>query len=347
MIPKPTSTIIAVYLQDVCILKETIIHHSTPNDRIEDQVELRKKAITQLLIDVGINLSKLDAITTTGGLIRAVEGGTYIVNEQMYADLKNNYNGKHISNLGGLIAYSIAADLNLHAFIVDPPVVDELENMARISGAPFVERKSVFHALNHKAVARLAAEELSVRYEKANFIVAHLGNGITIGAHQEGKVVDVNNGLHGEGPFSLERAGSIPTEDVLHVAFSKECDEASFIHQVTFESGLKGYLRIDSLDQLLSAIEKQEAQTLFYVEAMAYQIAKEIGAMSTVLRGKVDGIVLTGQLSHVNELVASISKNVQWIADIHVFPGEYDLVALQSGTLRVLQGLEQPKRYFE
>ena len=323
MIPKPTSTIIAVYLQDVCILKETIIHHSTPNDRIEDQVELRKKAITQLLIDVGINLSKLDAITTTGGLIRAVEGGTYIVNEQMYADL------------------------NLHAFIVDPPVVDELENMARISGAPFVERKSVFHALNHKAVARLAAEELSVRYEKANFIVAHLGNGITIGAHQEGKVVDVNNGLHGEGPFSLERAGSIPTEDVLHVAFSKECDEASFIHQVTFESGLKGYLRIDSLDQLLSAIEKQEAQTLFYVEAMAYQIAKEIGAMSTVLRGKVDGIVLTGQLSHVNELVASISKNVQWIADIHVFPGDYDLVALQSGTLRVLQGLEQPKRYFE
>src|SRR5699024_7712030 len=183
------------------------------------------------------------------------------------------------------------------------------------------------------------------------------------------------------------RAGSIPTEDVLHVAFSKECDEASFIHQVTFESGLKGYLRIDSLDQLLSAIEKQEAQTLFYVEAMAYQIAKEIGAMSTVLRGKVDGIVLTGQLSHVNELVASISNNVQWIADIHVFPGDYELVALQagtlrvlldvndvvasiarnvqwiayiyvvpgdydlgglqSGTLRVLQGLEQPKRYFE
>src|SRR5699024_8008593 len=143
-------------------------------------------------------------------------------------------------------------------------VVDEPGNKARIFGAPFVARKSVFYALNHKAVARLAAEEFSVRYEKANYIVAHLGAAILIGTHRAGTVVDVNNGLHGEGPFSLEMAGSIPTEDVLHVAFSKECDEASFIHQVTFESGLKGYLRIDSLDQLLSAIEKQEAQTLFY-----------------------------------------------------------------------------------
>src|SRR5690625_1385064 len=216
---------------------------------LNNEVTIRKTQILRLLSDAGINMSKLDAVSAIGGLLRSVEGGTYIVNEDILFDLKNSFNGKHASNLGGIIAYEIAKGLNIPAYIVDPPVVDELSHIAKFSGLPEIERISTFHALNHKAVARQAAKELDTSYENINLIVAHLGNGITIGAHQNGRVIDVNNGLHGDGPFSFERTGTIPSEALIDLCFSHNFTKNEVRKIITKKGGLKEYLQTDSIDE--------------------------------------------------------------------------------------------------
>lgn len=346
--PKSITTLVSVFQNEVCIFKQTLDHrqHADANniDVIAD-IQLRKTSILEMLSNTSINLSKLDAVCSNGGILRPVEGGTYLVNEALITDLTNDYNGKHASNLGGLIAYEIANGLNISAYIVDPPVVDELNDIAKFSGLPGLERKSIFHALNQKFVARKAAQELKVDYHETNLIVAHLGNGITIGAHQNGRVIDVNNGLHGDGPFSLERTGTIPLEGIISHCFSGKYTKETMMHAITYHGGLKAYLQTKDIGEIEKRIQEKDSHAEAVFDAMSYQIAKELGSMAVVLEGKVAGIVLTGELANSKILTAFIMSKVAWIADVFVYPGEYDVQALNEGALRVLRGEEQPKQY--
>lgn len=343
IIPKTAKTIIGIFHNERCIFMDTIIHSSEKED-IDDQVLQRKKLILEHLKDAGINLSKLDAVSANGGLLRAVEGGTYRVNTEMKTDLYQNYNGKHASNLGGLLASMIAEGLNIPAFIVDPPVVDEMAAVARYSGLPKIERKSIFHALNHKAVARQVAKELHSSYMSVNLVVAHIGNGITIGAHQKGKVIDVNNGLHGDGPFSLERAGTIPSRALIEWCHTNKLSE-DIIEEITYHGGLKAYLSVDGFPEVEEKIKQNDKKAKTVMKAMGYQIAKEIGAMAVVLQGEIDGIAITGEFAYSTFLIDYITEQVNWIADVFVYPGESDLQAINAGTLRVLKEEESVKDY--
>lgn len=346
--PGSTSTKIGVFNNEQCIFEETIRHgveETSQYPRIIDQYELRKSTILDALDHEGINSSKLDAVCGRGGLLRPIEGGTYEVNEAMIEDLKMGYNGEHASNLGGIIASEIASGLNIPAFIVDPVVVDELDDVARISGVPEIPRKSIFHALNQKAVARRVANDLNRPYEEINVIVTHMGGGITVGAHMGGRVVDVNNGLHGDGPFSPERAGTVPAGDLVSLCFSGEYYREEIMKKLVGKGGLMAYLNTNDAVDVEKRIAAGDEEAKQVYEAMAYQIAKEIASMSAVMHGKVDAIALTGGLAYGKEFIALISERVNWISDCLVYPGENELQALTEGALRVLRNQEQPKNY--
>ncbi|WP_028783149.1 butyrate kinase [Thalassobacillus devorans] len=346
--PGSTSTKIGVFDEEDCIFEKTIRHTSEEvagYSRIIDQFEFRKHVILNELDEEGINISKLSAVCGRGGLLRPIEGGTYEVNDAMLEDLKAGYNGEHASNLGGIIANEIAQGLNIPAFIVDPVVVDELQEIARVSGVPEIPRKSIFHALNQKAVARRAANDLKQSYKASRLIVTHMGGGITVGAHKNGRVVDVNNGLHGDGPFSPERAGTVPAGDLVSLCFSGQYYRDEIMKKLVGKGGLVAYLESNDAVEIENRIEQGDRKAALIYDAMAYQIAKEIGSMSAVLEGKVDAIVLTGGLAYGKEFVKQISERVKWIADILVYPGENELEALNEGTLRVLHQEELPKQY--
>jgi butyrate kinase len=346
--PGSTSTKIGVFEDERSIFEKTIRHDAETLQRypsIIDQYEFRKQTILDALDEEGINLSKLSAVCGRGGLLRPIEGGTYRVNEQMLMDLRKGYSGQHASNLGGILAYEIASALNIPAFIVDPVVVDELEPIARISGLALIERRSIFHALNQKAVARRVAKQLGKRYEELNLIVAHMGGGITVGAHKKGRVVDVNNGLDGEGPFSPERAGTVPAGDLVSLCFSGEYFRDEVMNMLVGKGGLVGYLGTNDAVKVEKMIEAGDEKAKLVYSAMAYQVAKEIGAASAVLAGKVDAIILTGGLAYGKQFVKEISDRVHWIADVFVHPGENELQALAEGALRVLRGEEKDKVY--
>lgn len=347
IIPKINKTEIAVFLHKTCIYKHSLIHKHITTDEIEldATIAIRANEIMDQLFNSGINVSKINAVSSIGGMLKPIEGGTYFVNEAMLTDLKQNYSGKHISNLGAIIAYKIANELNIAAYVVDPPVVHEFHEEAKYTGVPTIKRQSIFHALNQKAVARLAANELEKSYEKVNIIVCHLGIGITIGAHKRGKVIDVNNGLHGDGPFSMERAGTLPVQDLLALAYSEKYSKAELMDILSFESGLKAYFNVRQIDEVFDILQHDKERYYDVIQAMTYQVAKEIGAMATVLRGNVDAIALTGQLATMNTITHLIMQRVSWIADIFVYPGEYDLQALHEGTLRVLLQQEKAKYY--
>ncbi|GMB07704.1 butyrate kinase [Thermolongibacillus altinsuensis] len=346
--PGSTSTKIGVFDDERPIL-ETTIRHDTEvlqtYKSIIDQYEFRKQTILEALDKEGINISKLSAVCGRGGLLRPIEGGTYAVNEEMLKDLRRGYSGQHASNLGGILAYEIASALNIPAFIVDPVVVDELEPIARISGFPLIERRSIFHALNQKAVARRVAKQMGKKYEEVNFIVAHMGGGITVGAHKQGRVVDVNNGLDGEGPFSPERAGTVPAGDLVSLCFSGEYYREEIMKMLVGRGGLVGYLGTNDAVKVEKMIAAGDEKAKLVYSAMAYQVAKEIGAASAVLAGRVDAIILTGGLAYGKEFVKEIADRVQWIADVIVQPGENELQALAEGALRVLRGEEEAKEY--
>jgi len=242
--PGSTSTKIGVFDNERSVFEKTIRHDSeTINSfaSIFDQYEFRKTTILETLDQEGINISKLSAVCGRGGLLRPIEGGTYSVNDEMLKDLKVGYAGQHASNLGGILAYEIATGLNIPSFIVDPVVVDELSDVARISGFSLIERKSIFHALNQKAVARRVAKELGKKYEELNLIVTHMGGGITVGTHIGGRVVDVNNGLHGDGPFSPERAGTVPAGDLVSLCFSGDYYRDEIMKKLVGQGGLQGH----------------------------------------------------------------------------------------------------------
>lgn len=346
--PGSTSTKIGVFDNEVSIFEKNIRHEQEvikQYEKIMDQYEFRKNTILEALDIEGINLSKFTAVCGRGGLLRPIEGGTYLVNEQMLADLKNGTIGEHASNLGGILAHEIATGLNIPAYIVDPVVVDEMEPVARVSGFPLIERKSIFHALNQKAVARRVANELGRKYEELNLIVAHMGGGITVGAHKKGRVVDVNNGLHGDGPFSPERAGTVPAGDLVALCYSGEYFMEEIMKKLVGQGGLVGYLKTNDALLVEKMIEQGDEQARLVYEAMAYQVAKEIGSASVVLAGKVDGIILTGGLAYGREFISTITERINWIADVIVKPGENELQALAEGALRVLRGEEQEKEY--
>ncbi|UOQ42578.1 butyrate kinase [Halobacillus salinarum] len=346
--PGSTSTKIGVFDNEEEVFEKTIRHKPeelTPYKRVIDQFDFRKQVILDELDQEGINIGKLSAVCGRGGLLRPIEGGTYEVNEAMLQDLKDGYNGEHASNLGGIIAHEIAKGLNIGAYIVDPVVVDELEDIARVSGVPEIPRKSIFHALNQKAVARRAAVDLHQTYSSSRLIVAHMGGGITVGAHLGGRVIDVNNGLHGDGPFSPERAGTVPAGDLVSLCFSGQYFRDEVMKKLVGQGGLMAYLDTNDGREVEQMIEHGDRKAKLVFDAMAYQIAKEIGSMSAAMEGKVDAIVLTGGLAYGKAFVEEISKRVHWIADVLVYPGENELEALNEGTLRILNHEEIPKQY--
>lgn len=346
--PGSTSTKIGVFDNDQVVFEKTLRHDSEQINQfpsIIEQYDFRKQMILETLDHEGMNISKLDAVVGRGGLLRPIEGGTYTVNEVMLEDLRKGFAGEHASNLGGIIANEIANGLNIPAFIVDPVVVDELQDLARVSGVAKIERRSVFHALNQKAVARRVAKEMGKNYEESRFIVTHMGGGITVGVHENGRVIDVNNGLHGDGPFSPERAGTVPAGDLVSLCFSGRYYMDEIMKMLVGKGGLVGYLGTNDAVEVEKRIANGDREAKQIYDAMAYQIAKEIGAASAVLSGKVDAIILTGGLAYGKDFVNEIVERVEWIADVNVQPGENELQALAQGALRVLNGEEIAKEY--
>ncbi|WP_055668807.1 butyrate kinase [Desnuesiella massiliensis] len=343
--PGSTSTKIGVYEDEKAILVETLRHSSeeiAKYEHIYDQFQFRKNVILDVLKEKDIDIKTLNAIVGRGGLLKPIEGGTYAVNDKMLEDLKVGVQGQHASNLGGIIANEIAKELSVPAFIVDPVVVDEMEDIARISGMPEIERKSIFHALNQKAVAKRYAKENSKKYEDTNVIVAHMGGGVSVGAHKAGRIVDVNNALDGEGPFSPERSGGVPIGDLVKLCFSGKYTLDEIKKKINGKGGFVAYLNTNDAREVQ---DSTDAKASLVYDAMGYQVAKEIGKCAAVLCGKVEAIILTGGIAYSKRMVDYIKERVDFIAPVVVYPGEDELLALAEGALRVLTGEEPAKEY--
>ena len=347
--PGSTSTKIAVYEGNKNIFLKTLRHSSEELKdfaKITDQFAFRREIILKELIQANIDVSTIEAVVGRGGLVKPIPSGVYEVNEKMIEDLRAGVMGEHASNLGGLIAYDIARTQGkAKAYIADPVVVDELQDVARIAGHPLFERVSIFHALNQKAVARSYAKSLNKKYEDLNLIVAHLGGGISVGAHRKGKVIDVNNALDGEGPFSPERSGSLPVGQLVALCFSGEYTESEIKKMITGQGGYVAYLGTNSAYDVELAARNGEEKARLIQDAMAYQVAKEIGALSAVLKGQVDGIILTGGIAHNAYFVNYIKEMVSHLGPIIVYPGEDEMEALAMNGLMVLRGEVEPRIY--
>ncbi len=347
--PGSTSTKIAVYIDTNPVFIQTIRHSKEEiekYDRITDQFQFRKDLILQELKDADIRIDLIRVVMGRGGLIKPVESGVIAVNEKMIHDLRECVYGEHASNLGGLIAWDIAKSLpDAKAYIVNPVVVDELEDIARISGHPLLPRRSIFHALNQKAVARQHAKSIMRKYEELNLIVVHLGGGITVGAHKHGRVVDVNQGLDGDGPFSPERSGTLPVGDLVRLCYSGKYTEKEVLKMITGKGGLVAYLGTNSAYEVEKRAASGDAEAKLIYDAMAYQVAKEIGAMATVLGCYVDGILITGGIAYDKYFVNQVISHVHRIAPVHVYPGEDEMKALAMNALRVVKGETTAKVY--
>lgn len=346
--PGSTSTKIAIYDNEKPVFEEVLRHSAEelePYPTIYSQYQFRKNVILETLNKRDINLRKLSAVVGRGGLLHPIPSGTYEVNDKMVEDLRIGLLGQHASNLGGILAKEIASQLNIPAYIVDPVVVDEMDDVARISGMPEIERVSIFHALNQKAVARRAAKDLGKRYEETNLIITHLGGGISVGAHKKGRVVDVNNALDGEGPFSPERAGGLPVTGLLKLCFSGKYTQQEIRKKLVGKGGLVAYLNTNDAREVERMIEQGDKKAELIYQAMAYQVAKEIGSCAAALSGEVDAIVLTGGIAYSKMLTDWIKERVDFISQVLVYPGEDEMKALAEGGLRVLRGEEQAKEY--
>ncbi len=346
--PGSTSTKLAIFKNEDAVFTETIRHSAeelAKYPHIIDQYEFRKDAVLKLLNGRGYPVSGLDAVVGRGGLLKPIPSGTYLVNDRMIGDLKVGVQGEHASNLGGLIASEIAKKADIPAYIVDPVVVDELDDITRISGMPELPKACIFHALNQKAIARQAAHDLGRPYQDLDLIVVHLGGGISVGAHHGGKVIDVNNALNGEGPFSPERTGGLPVMQLVDLCYSGKYTQQEMHKKVVGKGGLVAYLGTNDAQEVQKMIREGSEKAKLVYEAMAYQVAKEIGAMAVVLKGHVDAIVFTGGIAHDEMFVGWIKDRVRFIAPIMCYPGEDELAALAKGGLRVLRGEEQYKVY--
>lgn len=346
--PGSTSTKIGVYEGEKEVLEETLRHSSEEilkYDTIFDQLDFRKEVILNLLKEKGIDINELDAVVGRGGMLKPIEGGTYEVNEAMVEDLKVGVQGPHASNLGGILSNEIAKGIGKRAFIVDPVVVDEMEDVARLSGVPELPRKSKFHALNQKAVAKRYAKERNTSYEDVNLIVVHMGGGVSVGAHRKGRVIDVNNALDGDGPFSPERAGGVPSGELVEMCFSGNYSKEEVYKKLVGKGGFVAYANTNDARDLIKLSQEGDEKGSLIFDAFIYQIAKEIGSMSVVLDGDVDSIVLTGGIAYSDYVTNAINKKVKWIAPMVVYGGEDELLALAQGAIRILDGVEEAKIY--
>lgn len=338
--PGSTSTKIGVYQDNECLFVKNIHHDNETLSRYEqisDQFEIRKNIILEELAAQDIALQSLDAVIGRGGLVKPIKSGIYEVNDSLINDLKAGVNGQHASNLGGLIAQNIVEQIpGARAFIADPVVVDELEDIARISGNALFERQSIFHALNHKAVGRAYAKKVGEKYEELNLIIAHMGGGSSVGAHRKGRVIDVNNALDGDGPFSPERSGGVPAGALVRLCFSGKVSLEEMKKQLTGKGGFVSYLGTNNGIEVENNALAGDKKAALIFNAMGYQVAKEIGAMSAVLKGEVDAIILTGGLAYSKPLTAFISEHVAHLATVHLEAGEDELNALASNALMAL-----------
>lgn len=347
--PGSTSTKIAVFENEIPVFLKNLKHSREelkPFKKITDQFSFRKELIMSALEGAEIDFASIRVVIGRGGLLKPIESGVYEVNKKMIHDLCNSPLGEHASNLGGILADDIARSLpDAHAYIANPVVVDELDDVARISGHPKFMRKSIFHALNQKAVAREHAKSIMKRYEDLNLIVAHLGGGITVGAHRKGRVVDVNQGLDGEGPFSPERSGTLPVGDLARLCFSGDYTLKEVMKMIVGEGGLVAYFGTNEAYQVEKKAAAGDEEARLILESMAYQVSKEIGAMGTVLKGEVDGILITGGLANSKWFVNLVSERVHKIAPTHIYPGEDEMRALAYNGLRIIRGETEAKVY--
>lgn len=343
--PGSTSTKVAIFEDDVKKVQETLRHDVEELEKFNDlmeQEDFRKEAILKFVESNGFKLEDFDAIACRGGILPPLESGTYIVNEEMVDYLKNKTRVKHASNLAAVIGYSLSGG-KIPVYITDPVSVDEMIDEARLSGIPEIERLSLAHALNIKAVAREVANQLGKRYEELNMVVAHLGGGISVTAHEKGRMIDVNN-ANDEGPFSPERTGELPVGDVAKLCFSGKYTKEELKKMFIGKGGVVAYLGTNDVKKVMEEGTEEEK---FIIDAMIYQIAKEIGGMCAVLKGKVDAIVITGGIANNVEVVEKIKSYVFKFAPVFSVPGEFEMEALAKGALRVLKGEEEAKIWGE
>ena len=347
--PGSTSTKIAVFKNTTPVFLKTI-RHSTEElqvfDKLIDQYAFRKEIILNELKEAETPFNDIKAVVGRGGLVRPIPSGVYTINEKMKHDLRNSPMGEHASNLGGLIADDIASSLpDARAFIADPVVVDELSDIARLSGHPLLNRVSIFHALNQKAIAREHCKSINQHYEDLNLIVVHLGGGISVGAHCKGKVIDVNQALDGDGPYSPERSGTLPVGQLVKLCFSGKYTQKEVMQMIKGNGGMAAYTGSNNAYEIEMKAIDGDPQCKLVFEGMAYQVAKEIGAMATVLKGDVSSILITGGIANSRYFVNMISERVYKIAPVHVYPGEDEMRALAMNGLMVIRGETEALEY--
>jgi len=347
--PGSTSTKFSLFEEEKLVFEKTLRHSSEELNKFEqitDQFHFRRNLIMNELSERKIDVSRIAAVVGRGGLVKPIESGIYKVNQRMKDDLTAGYSGQHASNLGGLIADDIATSLCCAcAYIVDPVVVDELQAIARVSGHPEIERKSIFHALNQKAVARTYASSTGRKYEDLNLIVAHMGGGVSVGAHKNGKVIDVNNALNGDGPFSPERSGGLPAGQLVDLCFSERFSHDELMSMLTGKGGMMAYLGTNSFIEVCKMADEGDQVAILISKAASYQVGKEIGSMAAVLDGKVDAIILTGGMAHQDSYINYIRSMVSFISEVVVYPGEDELKALAFNGLLALDGKIEIKDY--
>ncbi len=346
--PGSTSTKIAVFDGVEEDFEETLRHSAEElavYENLADQREFRRSLVMDALKEHGLRLDQMSAIACRGGMLRPIPSGTYRINETMVQDCREERFGSHASNLGALIGYEMEVSSGIPAFVVDPPSVDEMCVSARYSGHPMIRRTSIFHALNQKAVARRYASETGRRYEDLGLVVCHMGGGVSVGAHIGGKVIDTQNVVGGEGPFSPGRAGTMPANEMVKLCFSGKYDQDQIMEMLIRKGGMYAYAGTTSVRELLERAEKGEDTVVRLLDAFYYQVSKEIAAMAATIKGKVDQILLTGGIAYSDVVTGRIRDLVEWIAPVSVYPGEDEMGALAQGALRVLHKQEPAKEY--
>ena len=348
--PGSTSTKIAIYSMkaEKCIKEDEINHNKEQMSQFKhlmDQKSFRKEHILNFLKKNGIVLDEFACVIGRGGLLHPIEGGIYDVNDRLLEDLSSEKYGSHASNLGGILARDIASEIDVKSFIADPVTVDEFEPLAYVSGYKGIKRKCRAHVLNMRQVARQVAEKLNKNLSKTDLVGVHIGGGITVAAMRGGKFIDVNNALLGEGPFSPERTGTLPVEDVINMSYSGKYTKDELKKLFAKKGGLFSYLGTTNFLEILERIKKGDEEAKFYVEAFAYRIAKTIGEMATVLKGKLDGIFLTGGIARSDYLVKLIRERVEFIAPIYLFPGQFEMYALGRNAHFAMIGKKNVKHY--
>lgn len=346
--PGSTSTKIGVFEDETLLFEETLRHTTEEISQyatIVDQKDFRKNIITEFLASKGVELKDINVVVGRGGMLKPIPGGTYPVSDALLEDLKIGKQGQHASNLGGILAREIGDEIGAPSFIVDPVVVDEMEEIARFSGVPELPRTSVFHALNQKAVAKRYAKEVGKSYQDLNLIVVHMGGGVSVGAHKGGRVVDVFNALDGDGAFSPERAGAVPPGALVKMCFSGKYTEKEVYKKLVGGGGFNAYVGTNDARVVEDRVMQGDKEAEMLYNAFIYQVCKNIGAQAAVLEGNVDQIVVTGGIAYSKLVIAEFTKRIGWIAPLTVYPGEDELLALAQGALRVMNGDEQAMEY--